>query len=577
MSGNKETSIRRTGLSLPDILAFGFLIAIFACFIYVANHWAAPLTTLEPVDLSLKSLPKATFLSLTRILISYFVCLISSLFVGYWAAHSKVAETLLIPMIDIGQSVPVLGFLPGFVLTFLALFPESRVGLEMAAVLTLYTGMAWNLMLSFYGSIKSVPREYLDIIKAYGYNRVGVLLRLELPWAMNGLIWNSMLSVAGGWFFLTVCESYQLGDKSFRLIGLGSYMALAAERGDVFAMISGIGVMVSILVITDYFIWNPLLRWAERFQFSPSMDAEEEETGYNVITFFAKSKRIVSFVRRLRKRYAVYFFTSTKAARRRRRRQNLRTWKLPPWLSVDYFLIVFVVSVTLWGFSVSATLISQLSLAEWQILLRDAAWSLLRVSCVLLLSCVTMIPLGLWLGSQSHLVRRLQPVIQVVAAFPAPMIFPLLMSVFLFFSIPISWGSILLMMTGAQWYLLFNVISGAATVPSSLEEVARLSGLSRAQILFKVYLPAAFPQILTGLITAAGGAWNTSIVAELVVFRGQSYEAHGLGSYIARATNNAQYGALIAAVILMVAIIVLINRFFWAKLYNLADDKYRLS
>lgn len=576
MPVSKESSVRRTGLSLPDIMAFGFLMAIFASFIFIARYWAAPLHTIEPVDLSLLSLPKATFLSLTRIFISYVVCLISSLAVGYWAAHSKVAEKILIPLIDIGQSVPVLGFLPGFVLTFLALFPNSRTGLEIAAVLTLYTGMAWNLMLSFYGSIKTIPREYSDIIRAYGYGRIGTLVRLEIPWAMNGIIWNSMLSVAGGWFFLTVCESYQLGDKSFHLIGLGSYMALAAERGDTWAIAAGLGVMTAILVITDYFVWGPLLRWAERFQPSASMREEEEEE-YNVVSFFTKSRRIVSFVRRLRKRYAVYFFTPAPQRRRNKRNKEKRRQRLPAWITPDYVLLSFFGIFTLWGVISSTQLMMHIPASEWRILGLDTLWSFLRVTCVLALSCLIMVPLGLMLGSQPNLVKRLQPVIQVVAAFPAPMLFPIFMSVFLFTHIPISIGSILLMMTGAQWYLLFNVISGAATVPPSLVEVAKLSGMNNFMILMRVYLPAAFPQILTGLITSAGGAWNTSIVAELVVFRGQNYEAPGLGSYIAIATNNAKYAELIAAVTLMVAVIVLLNRFFWAKLYNLADDKYRLS
>ena len=563
----KRVQARKPGFSLPDVLAFAFLLSILLSCLAVARYWSGPLSPPEPVDLSLSSLPYALFLSVSRITIAYLVCVTTSLAVGYWAAHSRLAEKIIVPMIDIGQSVPVLGFLPGLVIAFLALFPHSRTGLEIAAVLTLYTGMAWNLMLSFYGSLKTIPREYVEIIKAYGYGPLGVLLRLELPYSMTGIVWNSMLSVAGGWFFLTVCESYTLGETSVRLIGLGSFMSLAAERGDITALVAGGTSMLLILVLTDLVVWNPLLRWAERFQkFSPAEDDEENEGALN---FFAKSKRITTFLRKIRRRYAVKLYVTQRRGKRRRKPRD--------WRWAGYLCLLVVIAISSWGLITSFGLMTQIPLKEWGLLGKGALWTLIRVNIVLLLSGIIMVPLGLWLGSQPRLVKRAQPVIQVVAAFPAPMIFPALMMLFLWLSIPLSVGSIVLMMTGAQWYLLFNVISGAAGVPEALVEAAKNTGMSTLGLMRRVYLPAAFPQILTGFLSAAGGAWNTSIVAEVVIFRGKEYKAEGLGSYIAKSAYEANYPQLVAAVVVMVFLIVLINRLFWARLYNLAESKYRLD
>lgn len=564
----KRAQMRKTGLSLPDLFAFALILAVFAAVLAVAGYWTGPLEPPPPIDLSLSSLPYALFLSLSRITIAYVVCLFSSLAVGYWAAHSKFAENIIIPLVDIGQSIPVLGFLPGFVAAFLAIFPESRIGLELAAILTLYTGMAWNLMLSFYASIKTIPRDYVDIIKAYGYGRLGIFLRLEIPYSMSGIVWNSMLSVAGGWFFLTVCESYTLGDQSYNLVGLGSFMSLAAVRRDIPALLAGGGAMVVILVLTDYFIWNPLLRWAERFQRLQSIAEEEEEEP--VLNFFTRSKRLTGLIRVFRRRYAVKLYVNQKRGRRKRVRPVR-------WDRYGYSFFALFTLLCFWGVWQAFELMGRIPQSEWLVLLQNTGLTLLRVSVVLFLCGVIMVPFGLWLGAQARLVKKAQPVIQVIAAFPAPMIFPLLMPVFAALSVPMSVGSVLLMMFGAQWYLLFNVISGAAAVPENLVEVARTSGMSTFETIRRVYLPATFPQILTGFITAAGGAWNVSVVAELVWYGKERFVTPGLGSYITEAASNAKHPELVAAVTVMVVMIVLLNRFFWARLYNLAETKYRLD
>jgi NitT/TauT family transport system permease protein len=564
----KRIPVRKSGINLPDLFAFALVMAGFLACLAVGRYWSGPMMPPPAIDLKFRSLPYALFLSTSRIILAYIVCLISSLAVGYWAAHSRTAEKIIIPLIDIGQCVPVLAFLPGLNLTLIMLFPESRIGLEIAAVLTLYTGMAWNLMLAFYASIKTIPREYVETIRAYGYGPLGVLFRLELPYSMNAIVWNSMLSVAGGWFFLTVCESYTLGKDSYNLVGLGSYMNLASEKGDYFALVSGGLAMVLILVFTDYVIWNPLLRWAERFQrIGGAGDEEEDEP---VINFFAKSKRITSFLRKIRRRYAAQLYVYQ---RRGRRRREARV----DWNTAGYLLLAVLTAFSAWGIYLAVQAFAGISQHEWAEILVASAWTLARVVTVVVLSGAIMVPVGLWLAMQPQLVKRLQPVIQVAAAFPWPMVFGILMLWMITLHVPIFIASVVLMMTGSMWYLLFNVISGAASVPQPLVEVAQTTGMAKFEIIRRVYLPATFSQILTGLITAAGGAWNVSIVAELVLFRGQEYSVKGLGAYITKATARAAYSELAAAVMVMIVLIVLLNRTFWAKLYDLAESKYRLD
>jgi NitT/TauT family transport system permease protein len=562
------------GIGLPDLLAFGFLLGAFVALVVVGRYWSRPLSPPSPLNLSLESLPYAFFFSFSRIALAYVICLFSSLAVGYWAAHSRIAEMIIVPLIDIGQSVPVLAFLPGLVLAFSAIFPESRIGLEIAAILTLYTAMTWNLMLAFYGSIKNIPREYVDTIRAYGYGPLGILLRLELPYSMNAIIWNSMMSVAGGWFFLTICESYTVGGKVFNLVGLGSYMANAADRGDYAAIVAGSATMVIALVVTNFFVWNPLLLWAERFQHSGKSGEDEDEnqdSGDAVYNFFARSHRLTSLLRKMRRRYAMKFYVTQRRGRRqtRDRSQELR--------AAGFACLVLVGLTALLGTITALHMLASVPWADWLEIFRAAGWTLLRVTISVLASAVLMVPLGLWLGVDAKLVRKMQPAIQVIAGFPAPMIFPLFIVVFLKLHLPLAVGSVLLMMLCAQWYLLFNVLSGSANVPANLVEVARTSGMGTIDIIRRVYLPATFPQIVTGLITAAGGAWNGCIVAEYVIFRGRAFTTAGIGAYLTQRTQDAHYGQLMAAVTVMVLLILAVNRAFWARLYNLAESKYRLD
>lgn len=549
---------------MPDLIAVLIVLTLVVGSIVVASHWFEPLQAQNrDIDLSLLTLPRAAFLSITRILVAYLISLFFAIAIGYWAAYSAKAERIIIPLVDILQSVPTLGFLPGTVLVFISIFPTTSIGLELSAILMIVVSMLWNMLLGFYASIKSIPPSYREVIHAYGYSRLGTLLRLEIPFGINALAWNSMLSVAGGWFFLTICESFTLGSYSFRLIGIGSYMAVAAERGDMMAIAAGTIVMIATLLAADFLIWQPLLRWSERFQ-RTAADEEDNDEESGVVSFFASSRRITRFVRRLRRTYSDYFRNDGQRSRTRRiASRSART---------VYPLLLLALGIFFaWGFIRSIMMVWGIPQSEWLTLGRDAVYTTLRVMGCLLLSSIIMIPIGLWLGSQPSLRRKLRAVIQVAAGFPAPMIFPVLTGMILWMKMPLAIGSVFLMMFGAQWYLLFNVIAGTSSVPREFVEVARTTGMSRMDILRRVYLPATAPYIVTGLLTAAGGAWNASIVAEIVYFRGATYAAPGLGSYIAVAAGDQKYAELIAAVTVMVVLIIFLNRFIWARLYRAVE------
>lgn len=563
-----DSNQKRSGLSLPDITAVLILLAAIAGFVALISSWTAPMPHESVAATQDFSLLKATFLSAARLIIAFVLSIVFAISVGYWASHSRLAERFVIPLIDILQSIPVLGFLPMFVLGLITIFPNMQLGLELAAILMIFTGMSWNLVLSFYGSCKTVPNEYSEVIQVAGYSRLGTLLRLELPYSMNGLVWNSMLSVAGGWFFLTICESFVLGDKSFKLVGLGTYVSNAAEKGDIKEILIGVFIIVIMLYLTDRLIWQPLLQFVERYQ--KSANEEDETETQIVIDFFSRSRFLSGFLRGMRRRYATRFFVPAQnAIIRRQGPLILRV--------LNYSIFICLGLFTAWGIWQMFDSLAEIPGSEWVKIAVVSFYSLLRVFFVLVLCAVIMIPFGLWLGSRRNLVRKLQTMIQVAAAFPAPMIFPIILTVILYLSIPMSIGSIFLMMMGAQWYLFFNVLAGAQSVPAEYVDMARLTGMGRREVLKRIYLPATFPYIITGLITAAGGAWNTSIVAELVVFRGQELITPGLGSYIAKAAYNEQYPELMAAVAVMVLLIILINRFVWARMYNLAAEKYRFE
>jgi NitT/TauT family transport system permease protein len=537
----------------------------------VGQEWKADLRPVIDINLSPWALPGYTFLSLSRGLIAYAFSLGFTLVYGYWAAKDRAAERVLVPLLDILQSIPVLGFMPGLVLGLVALFPRSNIGLELAAVLMIFTGQVWNMTFSFYHSVHSMPEQLKEVASLYRFSWWQRLKWVELPYATMGLVWNSMMSMAGGWFFLMINEAFVLGGKDFRLPGVGAYMSVAVAKGDYVAMCWAILAMVTMILVLDQLLWRPIVVWAQRFRLEDTANVEVAESWFlNILRRSVLVDRAMAALGRL---------IGPPAQRQVQPEKTVVATTRNPmitWL-ISRVIFVALIIVLLMGAAELAGLLWNLPIHRWGEILLASSVTLGRVLISIVLGTLWTVPVGLAIGLSPRLSRVLQPVVQVLASFPAPMLFPAVMVMLHFFGIPLNWGCILLMLLGTQWYILFNVIAGAMAVPSDLREAARAYRLNRVQLFWRFYLPAIFPYLVTGWITAAGGTWNASVVAEYVTFRDHIFMAFGLGSQIGQAAEKGDYPSLGASILIMSILVVVFNRYVWKRLYALAEKRFTLN
>ncbi|MEI6224201.1 MAG: ABC transporter permease subunit [Deltaproteobacteria bacterium] len=537
----------------------------------LAAEWTGALRPVFEIDLSPRALPYYAFLSLSRGLAAYVLSLLFTLGYGYWAARDRVAEKVLVPALDILQSIPVLGFMPGLVLALVATFPTSNVGLELASVIMIFTGQAWNMTFSFYHSLRTVPRDFQEVATL---GRFGFWKRfrwVDLPSAAIGLVWNSMMSMAGGWFFLMVSEAFVLGDRSFQLPGLGSYMSVAVARGDRTAMFSAVIAMVLMIVLLDQVLWRPVVVWAQKFRVDESGQADEASSwflellrGSRLVT--ALREAVASGGRRLARS-----LPSRPAGAPSRGRSARAIQIASVGAFVGLLLLLAAGSIGLFR------LFGKVDGASWRGIGWAAFLTLGRVLLATVAGTLWTVPAGLAIGLSPRLSRILQPVVQVVASFPAPMLFPAVVALLAAAGVGIGWGSVLLMLLGTQWYILFNVVAGAMAIPADLREAARIYRVPTWKRFRVLYLPAIFPYLVTGWVTAAGGAWNASIVSEYVSFGGKELAADGLGARISVAASAGDFPTLAAAVAVMAVVVVLFNRLVWRKLHGIAEERFSLT
>ena len=492
---------------------------------------------------------------------------------GYIAAYNKTAERIMIPLLDVLQSIPVLSFLPGVMLAMVALFPKSQLGLELGSVLLIFTGQVWNMAFSFYSSLKSIPRELHEAARVYRLSWWQRLMQLELPYAAIGLVWNSMMSVAGGWFFLMACEMFVLGERDFRLPGLGSYLQMAASAGDVRSILLGLGTMISVIVLLDQLLWRPVIAWADKFKFEQVEAANVPRSA--VLNLLQRSPAVgylgSRIVAPIGERVTHYF-----AIHRGRplvggdHRWSLRTWVGRAVAGLSFGLVVYT-------FIEALRMLAGLGSEEMRRTFIGAGATFLRVNAALLIGALWAIPVGVKIGFTPRLARVAQPLAQIAASVPATALFPVVLLVLIRAGGSLGTGAILLMLLGTQWYILFNVIAGAMAIPTDMKEAAsvfRFGLLDRWRLLI---LPGIFPYLITGMVTAAGGAWNASIVAEYFHFKGKILSTVGLGATISHATDTGDFTLLLAATITMAAMVVTINRLLWRRLYHLAEVRFRLE
>jgi NitT/TauT family transport system permease protein len=546
--------------------------ALFYGLLTFAHYGIGPVNTQPEIHLNPGALPKYAFFSVARIAIAYFLSLAFTLVYGYVAAYNAKAERMLIPLLDILQSIPVLSFLPPVMLAMIGLFPHNQVGAELGCIVLILTGQVWNMIFSFYSSLKSIPREMLEAAQVYRLNWWQRLWQMELPYAAIGLIWNSIMSVAGAWFFLMACEMFVLGNRDLRLPGLGSYLQTAANTGNTHAIAWGLGTMVAIIVLIDQLVWRPIIAWAEKFKFE---QVEAAEPMHSPILNLLRRSEIIPFAARLTIRPArealnLYFARAGALTRERQPWAPLAKWA---WRAI----MLAGLTATAYATVRMGQMLVALSNAEVGGILRGAGATFLRVEATLVLAGLWTIPVGVYVGLRPKLSALVQPLAQIAASVPATALFPVVLLMLVRIGGGMGIGSMVLLLLGTQWYILFNIIAGASALPTDLKEVCgvfRLGNFERWRILF---LPGIFPFLITGFITASGGAWNASIVAEYFHFQGKTLSTVGLGAVISQATDSGNSRVLLAATICMAVMVVTLNRLIWRRLYGLASTKFKLE
>ncbi|MBV8084301.1 MAG: ABC transporter permease subunit, partial [Chloroflexi bacterium] len=501
--------------------------------------------------------------------------LLFTLVYGSIAVSRPLAERVLIPILDILQSIPILSFMPGVVLALVAVFPRSDLGVELASVVLIFTSQAWNMTFSFYHSLRTVPKDLVDASRLYRLTWWQRFWKRDVAFSVIGLVWNSMMSWAGGWFFLMAAETFTLGDKDFRLPGLGSYLQAAANAGDSGAIAWGIAALVLLIVLIDQLLWRPLIAWADKFKVElVESDVPPESWFLDALRGSAVLRAVGAGLARLRDDVAERRAKTPSAppAKRPASAASRRLQRAGGWL----LGILALVLVGL-GISQAAGLLAGLDLSTWGGIALDFVLTLARVAAALVIGTLWTVPAGVAIGLNPRLARVLQPVVQVVASIPATAVFPIIVAALLQVSGGLNVASIVLMLLGTQWYVLFNVIAGATSIPTDLQQAARVLKLRGWLWWRRMVLPAIFPFLVTGLLTATGGAWNASIVSEYVTYRGQQFSVRGLGAAITDAAANGRYDLLLGSTLVMALGVALVNRLLWKRLYRLAEERFRLE
>ncbi len=547
--------------SIYDAVVVAILAVLTWGVIELATRWTGTIVEQATISMSPVALIGYTLLSMSRGFIAYGFSLIFTLTYGYAAARNRYAERLLIPLLDILQSVPVLGFLPGVLLAMIAIFPHSNTGLELASIIMIFTGQVWNMTFSFYQSLKSIPRDLIEASKIYGFSKWKIFWNVEVPYSMPGLVWNSMMSMAGGWFFLVVSEYFSLGDKTFILPGVGSYMGVAMDKGYVPGEIYAIIAMMLMILAIDFFFWRPIVAWADKFKMDEVASEDEPKSfilkvlkSSHVLMFFRELATLKRFTPKLRPKVISGDYQKDESK----------------WGNILFYSIVgLIFFLGIWKL---ISFFSNIKGSEFlTILLADGVTGL-RVYTAVAIS-LWALPVGIIIGKNMKLSKRLQPVVQMIASFPAPMIYPWFVLLF-----PnLQWSSVILMLLGTQWYILFNVIAGASAIPNQLKEASKMLKFTKKELWLNLYIPSVLPYLITGMITAAGGAWNASIVAEYMVVGGHTYTATGIGYLINVFTNNNQMNLLALSVIVMSMGVVTINKLMWRPLQRWSTEKFKFD
>ncbi len=563
----------RSAPSPADFAVFILLAAAAVLIVRGTGEMTAPLASLQtlPVTLDIARLPEYALRTTLRMFAALGASLLFTFVFATLAAKSRKAEMVIIPALDILQSVPVLGFLTFTVTFFVGLFPGSQFGVECASIFLVFTAQAWNMAFSFYQSLRNVPNDLDEVSKQFGFSAWRRFIRLDLPFATPSLVWNIMLSMSGGWFFVVASEAITVGNTTITLPGIGSWLALSIARQDMRAVAIGVGAMAVVILLYDQLVFRPIVAWADKFRFEQTASQDVPRSWlYDVIRRTRWARAVFQALAWPGAALARIDWTPPRLAPVQLGREGNRI--------VDALWIALIVAAVVWAVAIIAQFISlSLHWADVWTVVKFALATLLRVLLMIIVATLIWVPIGVWIGLRPVWAERLQPVAQFLAAFPANVLFPFAVVVIVAWRLDPNIWLTPLMILGTQWYILFNVIAGASAISTDIKEAAHIFGIRGWQWWRQVTLPAIFPYYITGALTASGGSWNASIVAEAVSWGHRHLEAYGLGAYIAKATATGDSARVALGVAVMSVFVIALNRAVWRPLYRYGERRLRLD
>ncbi len=559
----------------PNIWDLGMLLAVLAIIVTIASaakQFNVFFKLGEPIHISLSAaaLPGYALQTVLRLIIALMCSLIFTFIFATWAARSRQAAKFIIPTIDVLQSVPVLAFLSLTIVGFIKLFPNSLWGPECACIFVIFTAQAWNMALSFYQSLKTVPRDYIEAADMFGLSAWQRFWRIEVPFATPALLWNMMLSMSQSWFALVASEAIQVYGQTVAIPGVGSYIGLAIQQANGKAIFYAILTMLIVILIYDQFMFRPLVKWAEKFKIE--QEGSDKTTHSWVMQLWMRTQVLRDF--------GTWFggqiekFINASWFRGRRIYTNSFVEKY--YRGIDWLCnIILTLAVGVALFVVVKFIRQQLGWPEVADALMLGLYTGLRVLVTIVISTIIWVPIGVWIGLRPKLVAYVQPIAQFLSAFPANLLFPIVVVLIVRWQLNVNIWTTPLMILGTQWYILFNVVAGASAIPKDLKQVAENFGVKGWLWWQKLILPGIFPYYITGAITAAGGAWNTSLVAEVITWGKTTLEAQGLGAYITHYTGDFSHTVL--GVSIMCLFVFTLNHILWRPLYQLATSRYQVE
>jgi NitT/TauT family transport system permease protein len=576
MNRNQSRAGRRL---LGATISFLMLAAIIALF-FAYRERAVLLHHPPRFHVTFAHLPYYAWCSFYRMLAAYAIALAFSIPYGMLAARSRFWERILIPAVDVAQSVPVVGFFPAAIYFFVALAHGSRLGVEMAAVFLIFTSQAWNMVLGVYESVKTIPADSMEALDAFGLSGWHKFKRLLMPACVPKLVYNSILSWVAGWYFLIACEIITVGPTSYRLPGLGSFLMEAADRGEWIALAMGLLTLLAVIVAMDIVVWQPLTAWSEKFRYEFAAAPPPTASVATMAALGAIGPAVTRTIRAILRPIgraigeAIAMIPAPPPTENRAARRTARMMR-------SFFAASFVIFIA-YAIGAGVFALAHALLRPWpsevrQIPLATLA-STLRMVAAYVISLAWTLPCALAASESPRFSRILNPVAEIVGSIPATALFPLIVVFVIRLTGGMNLASILLILTGMQWYLLFNLLAGVSQVPEDLKEAARGFGLSRVATWRKLVIPAVAPSLITGSLTAWGGGWNALILSEYFKYQGHIYKVTGLGALLDEATYQTGNSVMILLSLLsMVLVVLVLNRLVWRRLYDIATERYRLD